>query len=167
MKVIVALDQTDFAEHIVDAVASSSWPPDTQIKMLTVVEPLNWQSPCCVEWNKEATNALEKRKLVANEVAMQARQKIQKCFPQCMVHVEIRFGDPKEEIITSATEWMADRIIIGAHGNAPNRFFRGSVARSVAQHCGCSVQLIRLKKECNNDHETKSKPQKSKIAVVS
>ncbi|CAN5640048.1 universal stress protein [soil metagenome] len=165
MKVIVALDQTDYAKHIVDAVASSHYPLDTQIKILTVVEPLHWDSACCLEWNKEAANAQEKRKHLANEIAMGARLKIQKASPHCNVHVEIRFGDPKEEIITSATEWMADRLIVGAHGHSPNRFFHGSVARSIAQYCGCTVQLIRYKEERQKGRQ-KLKSEKSSIAVV-
>ncbi|HEY9731787.1 MAG TPA: universal stress protein, partial [Drouetiella sp.] len=64
---------------------------------------------------------------------------------QCVVHVEVRCGEPQNEIIYGAAEWMADRIIIGAHGNSPNRFFN-TVSKSVAKEGVCSVQLVRLKR---------------------
>jgi len=145
MKVIIAVDQTDFASQIIDSVVSNHWPQDTQFKILSVVEPLHWQSVPCIEWNQDAAKILEHRKHVANEIAMNARRRIATAIPDSIVHVEIRLGRPKEEIVDSAAEWMADRIIVGAHGHAPNRFFSGSVARSVSQYCGCSIQLVRLK----------------------
>ncbi len=156
MKVIVAVDQTDFANQIVDTVISYHWPQDTQFKILSVVESLNWEAVACIEWNREAAKIQEHRKQLANEIAMNARRRIATAIPGSVVHVEIRTGHPKEEIISSATEWMADRIILGAHGHAPNRFFTGSVARAVSQYCGCTVQLVRLKAPATKHKETKA-----------
>jgi nucleotide-binding universal stress UspA family protein len=140
MKVIVSIDQTEFADQIVNEVASTDWPADTQIKVLTVVAPL-----VGVEKDVESAKSLEKREKLANDLALNARKLICESCPQCVVHVEVRCGEPQKEIIFSAAEWMADRIVIGAHGNSPNRFF-GTVAKSVAKSSVCSVQLVRLKK---------------------
>ena len=163
MKVIIAVDQTDFANQIIDSVVSNHWPQDTQFKILSVVEPLHWQSVPCIEWNQDAAKILEHRKHLANEIAMNARRRIATSIPDSIVHVEIRLGRPKEEIIDSAAEWMADRIILGAHGHSPNRFFTGSVARSVSQYCGCSIQLIRLKAPASKGDNAKAKT--SKLAL--
>jgi nucleotide-binding universal stress UspA family protein len=48
-------------------------------------------------------------------------------------------------LVKAATEWMADKILIGAHGHSPNRLFAESVSQAVAQHALCSVELIRLR----------------------
>lgn len=145
MKVIVAIDQTESADQILQAVLASHWPPDTQFKILTIIQPLQWEAVPCIEWNKEAAKFFEQREKFAHETVRRAKKLIEKACPHCKVKVEVRCGEPKEEITEAAVEWMADRIILGAHGNAPNRFFRGSVARSVSQYCACSVQLVRLK----------------------
>ncbi len=163
MKVIIAVDQTDFADQIIDSVVSHHWPQDTQFKVLSVVEPLHWQSVPCIEWNQDAAKILEHRKQLANEIAMNARRRIATAIPDSIVHVEIRLGRPKEEIVDSAAQWMADRIILGAHGHAPNRFFRGSVAHSVSQYCGCSIQLVRLKTLSKQHKNEKLKSSKAAL----
>lgn len=157
MKVIVAVDQTDFADQIIDTVISYHWPPDTQFKILSVIEPLNWEAAACIEWNREAAKIHEQRKRVANEIAMNGRRRIATAIPGSIVHVEVRTGHAKDEIINSATEWMADRLILGAHGHSPNRYFTGSVARAVSQYCGCTIQLVRLKAPAAKQKEKKVK----------
>lgn len=170
MKVIVAIDQTDYADQILEKISTSHWPSGTQIKVLTVIQPLQWERVPCIEWNKEAADFFKHREKIADEIVHRAKKLIHKACPDVKVSVEVRTGDPKEEITTVATEWMADRIIIGAHGAAPNRFFRGSVARLVSQYCACSIQLIRLKaleeKEHDKDKDTE-KAHKHKSVVSS
>ena len=58
------------------------------------------------------------------------------------VHVELKEGSAREQIVRSAIDWMPDKIIVGAHGYAPNRLF-GAVPRAVAIHAPCSVELIK------------------------
>ncbi len=145
MKVIVALDRTEFAGQIVEAVSKRRWPIDTQFKLLTVLEPLQWQAASCIEWNELAQTVLERRKHHADDILSDARQKLKSAIDHSVVHFEVRNGSAREEIITAATEWMADKIILGAHGHSPNRLITGGVSHSVAQHATCSVELIRLK----------------------
>jgi len=149
MKVIVAIDQTEFANQIIDEVAATEWPLDTQIKILTVVGSLSSEAEAAAETAKQ----LEKRKKFANDLVMKARQQISESCPQSMVYAEVRCGEPHLEIIYSAAEWMPDRILIGAHGNSPNRFF-GKIAQSIPQNSTCSVQIVRLKKSKNAATET-------------
>lgn len=150
MKVVVALDDTENASQVVDAVAKSHWPVDTEIKLLTVLEPLHWEAIPCLEWNERASAFHKEMSRKAHEVVLRARSAIIKAHPEYIIHVEVREGDAKEQIIDAATQWMADRIVLGAHGHAPNRFFKGSVARSVSRYCACSIQLVRLKKFATN-----------------
>lgn len=145
MKVLVAIDQTGFADQILEMVGLARWPSHTKIKILTVIQPLQWESVPCIQWNKEAGEFFVHREKCAEETVKRAKKFLQTVCPKCKVDTEVRCGDPKSEIIDVATTWMADRIIIGAHGSEPNRFFKGSVARSVSQFCGCSIELIRLK----------------------
>jgi nucleotide-binding universal stress UspA family protein len=156
MKVIIALDQTEFATQIIETVTKRHWPKDTQFKVLTVIEPLQWEAVSCIEWNDLAQKALEKRKHFAHEKVMEAKHKISEAIANCTVHVETRQGSPRKEIIDAATDWMADKIVLGAHGHSPNRLFGGDVSRSVAQQSGCSVELIRLKNLAHKESEPKS-----------
>jgi nucleotide-binding universal stress UspA family protein len=164
MKVIIALDQTGFADQIIEAVTKRHWPIDTQFKVLTVLEPLQWQAPSCIEWNKIAEQVLEKRNHHAHEMLIDAKHKIVAAVSNCTVHVETKRGSPREQIVAAAIDWMPDKIILGAHGHSPNRLFAGSVSRSVAQHAICSVELIRLKNLNAKEGERKSASASAAVA---
>jgi nucleotide-binding universal stress UspA family protein len=56
-----------------------------------------------------------------------------------VVEAEIRTG-----ILDAATEWKADLIVLGSHGEKGLRqFFLGSVSESIARHAPCSVLIVR------------------------
>ena len=61
------------------------------------------------------------------------------------VHVELEEGSAHDHILCAAIEWMANKIMVGAHGHSPNRLF-AIVPRTVAAHAPCSVELVRLHK---------------------
>ena len=56
----------------------------------------------------------------------------------------VRIGDATDTILGQATEWGADLIAVGSHGQRSiHDFLLGSVAESVARRAGCSVAIIR------------------------
>jgi universal stress protein A len=56
----------------------------------------------------------------------------------------VRIGDAASTILGQATEWGADLIAVGSHGQRSiHDFLLGSVAESVARRAGCSVAIIR------------------------
>ncbi len=57
-------------------------------------------------------------------------------------------GVPKDVIVREATEWGADRIVLGSHGYGPiGRAVLGSTAAGIAADAPCSVHIVRLPKE--------------------
>ena len=55
----------------------------------------------------------------------------------------VREGDPAYEIVSLATLWHADVIVIGTHGRGLlGRVFLGSVAASVVRHAPCPVMTV-------------------------
>jgi nucleotide-binding universal stress UspA family protein len=53
-------------------------------------------------------------------------------------------GDPRVEIVSAATEWRADLIVVGSHGRTGlKRWVLGSVAEYVVRHSPCSVEVVR------------------------
>ena len=56
---------------------------------------------------------------------------------------ESRSGDAGHEIVTAATDFNADLIVIGRHGQtAINRVLLGSVARKILGSAHCSVLIV-------------------------
>lgn len=143
MKVIVAIDESPYSEDVIASVKKKPWPRDTQFRVLTVLEEL-----CDLEneFGDILAGLDAKRERAAEQFCQQVRSKLQAGIPTAKVHYEVRKGSPKLEIINSALEWSADKIVLGAHGQrgCPHNLI-GSVSRAVAGHAPCSVEIIRDK----------------------
>lgn len=54
-----------------------------------------------------------------------------------------RMGSPKQEILSVASEWAADLIIMGTHGRTGfDHFISGSVSESVTRKAPCPVLVV-------------------------
>ncbi|PWT98653.1 MAG: hypothetical protein C5B53_06505, partial [Candidatus Melainabacteria bacterium] len=104
-----------------------------------------WQEADWQKWRKLAEEISAEREKAAEIWLKQARLKVQEKVPNCSVHLEIKHGSARTELLKAATEWTPDKIIVGAHGHQPNRLF-GSVPQALSRHAGCSIELIRLQK---------------------
>ncbi len=155
MKVIVALDESPYSNNVIEAVLHKKWPKDTQLKLLTVLEPI-----CCEEDTGPESASLicelrDRRKKACARLCERVRHRIEYALPEVVVHTEIREGLPRTEIVNAAVEWSSDKILIGAHGKdvCPHNLL-GSVSRSVASQAPCSIEIIRAKSHRNQDPMT-------------
>jgi nucleotide-binding universal stress UspA family protein len=148
MKVLVAIDDSPYSDKVLNAVAHRHWPADTQFKIVTVVEPLAEEYRRIIEQENEMSmkEIEKKRKAHATEMCQKARHRIEEAVQGSYVHFEVRTGIAASEIMDSASEWPADRILVGAHGHTvcPHNM-PGSVSRAVAHNAGCHVEVIRAK----------------------
>lgn len=145
MKVVVAIDQTAYASQVIDEILRRRWPPDTSFKVVTVVEPPQWQEVDWHKWQKLAEEVYGQLEEKALAVLKRTRSQLSENIPDSTVHIEVRRGIAKDELLKSTVEWMPDKVIVGAHGHSPNRLF-GSVPRTLSREAPCSVELVRLKK---------------------
>jgi nucleotide-binding universal stress UspA family protein len=161
MKVVVAIDQTDNRFEVLNAVLNRHWPKDVFIKILTVVEPFEWDGIDKI--GQTSSELLGKQKAHAQEILTQARALVEKAHPTASVHMELRVGDPRTEVVMSATHWDADRIIIGAHGTSPNRLLPCRIGPVIARTATCSIELVRLKDSDEEACQTPIRRQKVEL----
>lgn len=145
MKVVVALDQTDYASQILAELTRRRWPPDTAFKLVSVVQPPQWQQVDLHKWQKLAEDVYSRLEEKALAILKRARAELCENVPDCTVHIEVRRGNAKDELLKSTIDWMPDKVVVGAHGHSPNRLL-GSVPRTLSREAPCSVELVRLKK---------------------
>jgi len=144
MKVIVAIDDSENSREIISSITKRKWPDDCQFKVLTVLEPLDLPED---ELEELASTIERKRRQIAEKYCQSLRNELEATIPGAIVHYEIRCGHPKMEIIHSASEWGAERILVGAHGQRGCPYnLLGSVSRAVASHAPCSVEIVRAKR---------------------
>src|SRR5436309_1033087 len=128
MKILLAVDGSPASQAAADEVAARPWPADSQIEVLTVIEPSQaWTlSPIVEELNsasKQLVDSIASRLHAANAT--------------------VAHGNPKSAIVDHARNVHADLIVVGAHGaGAVERFLLGSVSRAVLRFAPCSVEIV-------------------------
>lgn len=165
MKVLVAVDGSPFSLAAVDEAVRMPWPDGSEVKFVSAIEmptpvvvgtmpmPDNYYT----EWEK----ALEDQAIASTTNAL-ARFN-EKGITGVETSAKTVKGDPKVSIVEEAERWGADLIIVGTHGyNAFERFWLGSVSRSIASHAHCSVEIVRQPKD---SAESDTKPMRILLAV--
>lgn len=131
----------------------TGWPilRDSQVRVVTVAETggqAGSPAPATAGSGTMESAAPNARRLVGSgrEVAEQIAQATADRLRGAgfVVDTEVRQGDPAEAIIAASHAWPADLIAIGSRGQTGlARLLRGSVARKVLLHAGCSVLIER------------------------
>lgn len=145
VRIIVGIDGSPGSEAAVQAVASRTWPPKSEVKLIIVDDPMVPTAvgrfiPPLLETIEEsnAEDLARDRETLARFAAILSATEIK-------VLTEIRLGDPKKELPQAAEEWRADCIFVGSAGfsNRFERFVLGSISAAVAARAHCSVEVVR------------------------
>jgi nucleotide-binding universal stress UspA family protein len=150
MKILLATDGSPCSDKAVAEVARRPWPEDTQVRVLSVVEPpgaLVAEPYAGVAGYFEEVERLKRKQ--AGEVVGRAAEALRAAhgeeFP---VSTETLTGSPKRVIVEEAEGWGADLIVVGSHGyKSWERMLLGSVSQAVAAHAKCSVEIVRCREQ--------------------
>jgi nucleotide-binding universal stress UspA family protein len=146
MKILLAIDGSSFSEAAVEAVARRPWPAESELKIISVVEPLvtmvteTWVLP---------DNYWQDAEDAASGQAREALDKAAARFPATgngalRITTDVLHGYPKRVILDEAEKWGADLVMVGSHGYSGfKRLLLGSVSQAVASHAKCSVEIVR------------------------
>jgi nucleotide-binding universal stress UspA family protein len=143
MKVLLATDGSPSSDAAVDEVARRLWPPDTQVRIISVVEacmPLAAEPYMQADYLVVAEKAL---RIAAQEAVDHAATKLRK-RGNLQITTEVLTGSPKRLIVEESENWGADLIVVGSQGYRTwERMLLGSVSQAVATHAECSVEVVR------------------------
>ncbi len=143
MKILVAIDDSPSSTEIVAEVSRRPWPAGSEIRIITVVPPLEPSmlratSPTLLD------EVVRERLSDATKVLNASAEQIRKRSHDVSVHSMLLEGRPKEVIVDEAERWSADLIVVGSHGYGTfRRLFLGSVSLAVASTAPCSVEIVR------------------------
>jgi nucleotide-binding universal stress UspA family protein len=150
MKILLAIDGSEFSEAAVRMVAASNRAEGTEVRVLHVVEPLaslfqslgagpGYYPPAAIDWDRFQKDQLEK----GRELVTKAAEKLRSSGFR--VEAMVREGPTRTEIVDIASQWHADLIVVGSHGRRGlQRMLLGSVSDFVARHATCSVEIARM-----------------------
>jgi nucleotide-binding universal stress UspA family protein len=145
MKLLLAIDNSEYSTEAIREVARRPWPPKTIVRVLTVVEPI---PPPAAELWYDASGSIERVQQEMTKRATQLTQKASESLKKKGLKIEsaVREGDARSLVVDEARKWSADLIVLGSHGyTGIKRLLLGSVAASVVSHAPCSVEIVRRK----------------------
>jgi nucleotide-binding universal stress UspA family protein len=152
MKILLSIDGSPCSEAAVEELAGRPWPPDTQVRIISVIEPpgaLTAEPYMGVGGYFEEVERLKKQQ--AEEILARAAEVLRAGAgtAQMGLATEALTGSPKRTIVEEAESWGADIIALGSHGyDTWERMLLGSVSQSVAAHARCSVLIVRRRDKC-------------------
>jgi nucleotide-binding universal stress UspA family protein len=137
MKILLAIDSSALSEMVVTELESRLWPPQTEVRVLTVIDlfaltsSVGYLEPFIKSENDAAKAFVEAAAERLNRGGFMATG----------IAVE---GYPGTSIVEEADRWDADLIMVGSHGHSGfARFLLGSIAKAVVQNAACSVEIVR------------------------
>jgi nucleotide-binding universal stress UspA family protein len=149
MKIILATDGSPCSDTAVNEVARMPLPADTQVRIISVVEP---PAPLVAEPYMGIVGYFEEAERLCRQ---QAQETVERAAAKLragqgtpvQVSTEVLRGSPKRTLVEEAESWGADLIVVGSHGyKSWERMLLGSVSQAVAAHARCSVLIVRCNK---------------------
>ena len=148
MKIILAIDGSDFSKMATNELAKMPLPTDTEVRIISVFESPVLAAPGVVSMGGGLGNyyeeALSQAKKSTEEIVDLAVQMLREKNPRLSVTTAVVNGWPKNKILEESEAFNADLIVVGSQGHrAVSKFLLGSVSQSVAIHARCSVMIVR------------------------
>jgi len=149
MRILLAIDGSEFSNAAVEEVANKPWPLGSEVKIISVAEPPalpvveTWVPPYDYYEKLESAAVAQAREAVDKAAARLRKSHDEKL----KVSTQVTIGHPKLVITDEAEAWAADLIIVGSHGyRGLTRLWLGSVSQAVASQAKCSVEIVRNRK---------------------
>ena len=156
MKILLSIDGSEQSAVAVDEVCDRHFPPDSDVRVISVVEPITFSGalPGEVGLFVDLEKAAKERARTAVDTAID-KLRTGAGSRQFNVTTAILSGSPKREILEEAEKFAADLIVVGSHGQGGfERFLLGSVSQAVALHARCSVEIVRSRKALPHANKT-------------
>ncbi len=137
--VLVAIDNSEFAAQVLQAVGQFKLEPTAKVILVHVVssDTLDFDA------------VVDRPHAQGNEIAYREVEKLLQSYQEtlpCESELEIVAGEPAEEILRLANIYKADLIAIGCRGlTGLKRILEGSVSAEVVAEAPCSVLVVRAR----------------------
>jgi len=149
MRILLAVDGSDFSDAAVEEIANRPWPSGSEVHVISVIylpftPNVETRSlPESYYFKLENAEREQAEKAIDRAISRLRESDSTRETPLTLTS-EVIVGRPDESIIETAGVWGADLVALGSHGyRGFTRFLLGSVSQAVASHAPCSVEVVR------------------------
>jgi len=136
-RVLLATDGSEASLAASQAIAEVSWPEDTEVRVVSVVNPMVYSFEELGVTGDQSTDYAHRAIGKAVQVLSDAPVRIS---------AEVIAGNASRQIIARAKHWEADLIVLGTNERRGlSRWLFGSTSAAVAKRAHCSVRVVRGK----------------------
>lgn len=144
MKVLIAVEDKEFGDTIIDYVKKNNWNTDTKFKILHVIEPYELDEGVDVTYLPFLEDTKEQARAAAKTLVNSLTINLKDKFVNCSIESDVAEGNPKEILLKEIESWSADLLCLGTHGRrGVSRFLLGSVSQALASHAPCAVLIVK------------------------
>ena len=138
LRLVLGVDGSPGADAAVRTLTQRSWPADTRVYVVAVMNPVLATAILWHETDEQTQDAPERVQALVEAVVEQLRGAGLAASPH------ILSGNPKQVLVEATERWDADCIFVGARGlRGIGRLFLGSVSAAVSSRSHCSVEVVR------------------------
>jgi len=148
-RILITIEESDLSQKVIEYAKALNLNKETSITLLTIVPPVPPDQLGFDPVLGQTSVVVPELVDVEQAIAENFIAKFSKSFPE-VGHVSIitKIGTIKQEILSYASEWNADLIIMGTHGRTGfDHFISGSVSESVTRKSTCPVLIVPTKVE--------------------
>lgn len=144
MKVLVAIEDDQFGNKVVDFILQNKWAPNSKFKVLHVIEPFELSAGLDITYMPFLTETMDKARVGAKSLVENLAIKLKNKLDPCPVEAKVIEGYAKETLLEEAEKWDADLICVGTHGRkGVSKFLIGSVSNAIVNHAPCAVLVVK------------------------
>lgn len=142
IRIVLGVDGSPGADAAVGTLVQRSWPSDTKVYVVAVINPVLSSALLWRETYEQRQDVQERAQTLVEAVVEQLRGAGLAASPH------ILSGNPKQVLVEATERWDADCIFVGARGlRGLGRLFLGSVSAAVSSRSHCSVEVVRTESE--------------------
>ncbi len=142
MKILIGMDDSSYSKQALEYVTRMRLPAGSTVIVTSVMRP---------SFGASAGRRTEQRKFHENLVAKAGQRPRENGLS---TETRVLEGDPRDVLVTLATEERCDLVVVGSHGRSGlAKLLLGSVASHVVTHAPCSVLVVK-----NYSREPRPKP---------
>ncbi len=150
MKIVLAVDGSDFSKVAIKKLAKFPLPQGSEISIINVYEHPAMSTPELI--STTVTLDVYYQEFIANaekigkKIVSEAGKVLKEKNSSLLITTNVISGLPKREILEKAESFDADLIVVGSQGQgAFSRLLLGSVSQYLATHAKCSVLIVKEK----------------------